>query len=98
MRYGHVRGNYLSTFWWNAHTQKCEKYRANSLETIRHGLKRHILASGSKLDITDKANEGFVKSQKAFNLAMEDLKHIGKGHINHRKEIVLKGNFIYKID
>ena len=33
---------HLATFWWNARTQKGEKYKASSLEILRHGLKRAL--------------------------------------------------------
>ena len=82
---------HLSTFWWNARTQKGEKYKASSLETLRHGLKRAILNSGRKLDITCKTNDNLIESQKAFELALKDLKKEGKGYISHRKEILLEG-------
>ena len=71
---------HLATFWWNACTQKGKKYKANSLDTLRHELKRAINAYGHEFDITDKKCMSFTKSQKAFETAKKDLKQSGKGH------------------
>ena len=83
----------MATFWWNARTQKGEKYKASSLETLRHGLKRALKSFGHEYDITDKKCLSFAKSQKAFDTAKKDLKQCGKGHVVHRAEIAPAGKF-----
>ena len=36
--------HYLTTFWWNACTQKGEEYSASSMETIRYSLNRALVS------------------------------------------------------
>ena len=69
---------HLATFWWNARTKKGDKYKASSLETIRHGLKRALQNYGHAYNITDKKSASFQKSIKAFETAKKDLKQTEK--------------------
>ena len=89
--------SYLSTFWWNACTRKGEKYKASSLETIRHSLKGEIKNYGHEYDITDEKCTSFLKSIWAFKSAMKELKQTGFSHVQHHKEIIPQGNKSFKI-
>ena len=89
---------HLATFWWNARTRSGEKYKASSLETIRHGLKRALINYGHQFDITDeKGTTSFTKSIKAFKAAIKELKLTGFGHVTHRKEIIPEGQYLFLI-
>ena len=86
---------HLATFWWNARTNKGEKYKASSLDTLCHGLKRALKEYGQEFDITDKKSLSFQGNCKAFKSAMKDLKQSGKGHVSHPPEIMPTGKFLF---
>ena len=84
--------HYLTTFWWNARSQKGEEYSASSMETIRYSLNRALLKFGHNYDITHKNSISFKKSIKSFEDAQKDRKKRGLGRVKNTKEIPAEGN------
>ena len=86
--------HYLTTFWWNAHTQKGEEYSASSMETIRYSLNRALVSFGHNFDITHKNSISFKKSIQSFKDSQKDRKKRGNGRIKNTKEIPAAGNIL----
>ena len=84
--------HYLTTFWWNARTQKGTEYCASSFETIRYSLNRALVNYGHNFDITHKNSISFKKSIKAFKDAQKDRKKRGLGRVKNTPEIPSAGN------
>ena len=58
-------------------------YKANSLESIRHGINRHLKSPpfNRKCDIIK--DSSFTDSNTSFKAAMAELKRLGKGDVTH---------------
>ena len=83
--------HYLTTFWWNARTQKGAEYCASSMETICHSLNRALVNFGHNFDITHKNSSSFKKSIKSFEDSQKDRKKRGLGQVKNYKEIPAQG-------
>ena len=90
--------HYLTTFWWNACTQKGQEYTASSMETIRYYLNRALHNAGHNYDITHKNSISFHKSIKAFKDSQKDRKQRGLGVVKNTEEIPAAGEHIHFID
>ena len=84
--------HYLTTFWWNARTQKGKEYSASSMETIRYAINRSLISYGHNFDITHKNSISFKKSIKAFKDSQKDRKQRGLGRVKNTSEIPSEGN------
>ena len=71
---------WLAKFYLGTRTEKGEYYSSGSLHTLRNGLNLALQAFGHKYDITDKKYTSFVNSNKAFEVALKEIKNVGKGH------------------
>ena len=80
----------LGKFWFEAKTKKGEKYTASSLWHLRYGLNRGLNHCGNTYNIITLAS--FSDSQSKFNDACALLKSIGKGYVEHFKEIKPSGS------
>ena len=78
---------WLSKFYIGTRTEKGEYYSSGSMHTMRYGLNRALQAYGHNFDITDKKCMSFQASNKAFELALKEIKNIGKGHRKPTPEI-----------
>ena len=78
---------WLGKFYLGTRTEKGEYYSSGSLHTLRYGLNRALQQFGHAFDITDKKSSSFRGSNKAFELAMEEIKNAGKGHRKATPEI-----------
>ena len=86
---------YLSTFWWNARTQKGNEYTASSMETIRYSLNRALQRFRHNFDITSKKGVSFLNSIKSFENAQKDRKQRGLGRVKNTQEITASGDFLH---
>ena len=78
---------WLAKFYLGTRTEKGDYYTSGSLHTIRYGINRALQDYGHKFDITDRKNSSFVNSNKAFDLALKEIKDAGKGHRKSTPEI-----------
>ena len=78
---------WLAKFYIGTHTVKGEYYTSGSLHTIRYGLNRALQEFGHLYDITDKKNRSFMSSNKAFEIALKEIKNAGKGFHTNTPEI-----------
>ncbi len=87
---------YLSTFWFNVHSNAGELYKVKTLEGIRYLLNRALKDHGAKFDITSKSST-FQTSICAFEDAKKELKKEEKGTVTHRPEITPQGKWTQNI-
>ena len=78
---------WLTKFYLGTRTEKGEYYMSGSLHTLRYGLNHALQEYGHSFDITDKTSLSFQSSNSAFELALKELKNIGKGHRKATPEI-----------
>ena len=78
---------WLAKFYLGTRTEKGEFYTSGSLHTIRYGLNRALQQFGHNFDITDKKSLSFQSSNRAFELALKEIKDAGKGHRKATPEI-----------
>ena len=78
---------WLGKFYLGTRTEKGDYYTSGSLHTLRYGLNRALQDFGHKFDITDRKYTSFVNSNKAFELALKEIKNAGKGHRTNTPEI-----------
>ena len=70
-------------------------YKASSLDTIRHGLNRALKHYGHEFDITKPTLSSFIKSIKAFNDTVAELKQHGEGFMQNTKLIPFAGKYFF---
>ena len=78
----------LKDFWLEARTKEKNYYKATSLNTIRHGLNRYmqeVRPSDKAVDIIH--DPEFKESNIYFQSMIKELKHQGKGDVNHHEPI-----------
>lgn len=73
----------LARFYAEARQKSGELYKKTSLNSIRHGLNRHL----SDLEVDIIKGSDFAKSQLAFQAVCADLKRQGAGGIDHHPPI-----------
>ena len=78
---------WLAKFYLGTRTEKGDYYSSGSLHTLRYGLNCALQEFGHNFDITDKKSVSFQSSNTAFEIALKELKNIGKGHRKATPEI-----------
>ena len=73
----------LAKFYVSARTRKGEFYKGKSLQTIRYSINRYLQAPphSSTFDILD--GPQFVKSKRAYETAMKEIRKEGKGEVDN---------------
>ena len=74
----------LAKFFCKAKKKDGKKYRANALQTLRNGLRRHCLEQLGVDIVNDKV---FSYSTKVFKASVVDLRHQSLGTIQHHPAI-----------
>ena len=77
----------LEGFWFGARDLKGNKYRASTLDNIRHSLNRYLKAPpfGKRFEIIK--DKEFRNFQDAFRAATRELNEEGLGDVSHYPEI-----------
>ena len=73
----------LAKFYISARTRKGDFYKGKSLQTIRYSINRYLQAPphSSTYDILD--GPQFVRSSRAYETAMKEIKEAGKGEVDN---------------
>ena len=72
---------FLALFWPNARRKDGVKYKTKTMQKLKFGLKKHLLA---KKDINIDKGLEFNRSATSFLAALTDLKKCGKGTVVHK--------------
>lgn len=78
----------LEGFWFSARNANGGKYRASSLDNLRHGLGRYLKAPPFNRSFDIIRDREFQASNEAFKGALRELKQEGKADVKHYPEIV----------
>lgn len=84
--------NYLGKFFLGVQKAEGQKYKLNSLQTLRYALNRLLKKRGLLMDITKDA--AFSNSQKCYAAACLELKEEGLGVVDSTPEINEDGKYI----
>ena len=85
----------MRTFYANARRKDGSCYTKNSMNAIRYGISRFLMAE-KNLNITEDIE--FCPFNRVFTALLVELKQVGKGKVNHHPEMTkedLKKLYLY---